>query len=131
MNEYNYFTVADLIKSHTARLRQIDNQPNDEVRKELEMTACKLNVIGLYAHMMGATIQVTSGYRCKELNKIVGGVKTSLHIQGRAVDFIVSDGKIKHDLYESLASQEARERLRICELIEHKTYIHIGFLKSR
>lgn len=131
MNEYNYFTVADLIKSHTARLRQIDNQPNDEVRKELEMTACKLNVIGLYAHMMGATIQVTSGYRCEELNKIVGGVKTSLHIQGRAVDFIVSDGKIKHDLYESLASQEARERLRICELIEHKTYIHIGFLKSR
>lgn len=131
MNEYNYFTMADLIKSHTARLRQIDNQPSDEVRKELEMTACKLNVIGLYAHMMGATIQVTSGFRCEELNKIVGGVKTSLHMQGRAVDIVVSDNKIKHDLYESLASQEARERLRICELIEHKTYIHIGFLKSR
>lgn len=130
MNEYNYFTVADLIKSHTARLRQIDNQPSDEVRKELEMTACKLNVIGLYAHMMGATIQVTSGFRCEELNKVVGGVKTSLHIQGRAADFVVSDNKIKHDLYESLASQEARERLRICELIEHKTYIHIGFMQS-
>ena len=131
MNEYNYFTVADLIKSHTARLRQIDNQPSDEVRIELEMTTCKLNVIGLYAHMMGATIQVTSGFRCEELNKIVGGVKTSLHMQGRAVDFVVSDNKIKHDLYESLASQEARERLRICELIEHKTYIHIGFMQSR
>lgn len=130
MNEYNYFTVADLIKSHTARLRQIDNQPSDEVRKELELTACKLNVVGLYAHMMGATIQVTSGFRCEELNKIVGGVKTSLHIQGRAVDFVVSDSGIKHALYESLASQEAREKLRICELIEHKTYIHIGFMKS-
>lgn len=130
MNEYNYFTVNDLIKSHTARLRQIDNQPSDEVKQELEMTACKMNVIGLYAHMMGATIQVTSGYRCEELNKIVGGVKTSLHMQGRAVDFVVSDGRIKHSLYESLASQEAREKLRICELIEHKTYIHIGFLKS-
>ena len=131
MNEYNYFTVDDLIKSHTARLRQIDNQPSDEVRNELEMTVCKLNVIGLYAHMMGVTIQVTSGFRCEELNKIVGGVKTSLHMQGRAVDFVVSDNKVKHELYESLASQEARERLRICELIEHKTYIHIAFLKSR
>lgn len=131
MSEYNYFTVDDLIKSHTARLRQIDNQPNDEVRKELEMTACKLNVIGLYANMIGATIQVTSGYRCEELNKVVGGVKTSLHMQGRAADFVVSDNNIKHELYVSLASQEARERLRICELIEHKTYIHIGFLKSR
>lgn len=130
MNEYNYFTVADLVKSHTARLRQIDNQPSDEVRTELEMTVCKLNVIGLYAHMMGATIQVTSGYRCEELNKIVGGVRTSLHMQGRAIDIVVSDNKIKHDLYESLASQEAREKLRICELIEHKTYLHIGFLKS-
>lgn len=130
MNEYVFFTANDLVKSHTARLRQIDNQPNDEVRKELEMTACKLNVIGLYAHMMGASIQVTSGYRCEELNKVVGGVKTSLHIQGRAVDFVLSDNKIKHELYESLASQEYREKLRICELIEHKTYIHIGFLKS-
>lgn len=130
MNEYNYFTVADLIKSHTARLRQIDNQPNDEVKKELEMTACKLNVIGMYAQMMGATIHVTSGYRCEELNKIVGGVKTSLHMQGRAVDFTVSDNKVKHELYESLASQEARERLRICELKEYKNFLHVGFLKS-
>lgn len=126
----NYFTAADLIKSHTARLRQIDNQPNDEIMKELEITACKMNVIGLYAHMMGATIQVTSGYRCEELNKVVGGVKTSLHMQGRAVDFVVSDNKIKHELYVSLASPEAHERLRICELIEHKTYIHIGFMQS-
>lgn len=131
MIEYDYFTAADLIGSHTARLRQIDNQPSGEVRKELRMTACKLNVIGLYAHMMGTTIQVTSGFRCEELNKIVGGVKTSLHVQGRAVDFAVSDVKIKRALYEFLASQETRERLRICELIEHKNYIHIGFLKSR
>ena len=129
MCEYDYFTADDLIKSHTARLRQIDNQPNDEIRKELEMTACKLNVIGLNALTMGVTIHVTSGYRCEALNKIVGGVKTSLHMQGRAVDFVVSDNKIKHALYETLASKVARERLRICELIEHKTYIHIGFQK--
>ena len=126
----NYFTADDLIKSHTARLRQIDNQPSEAIRKELDMTACKLNVISLYAHMMGATIRVTSGFRCEELNKIVGGVKTSLHMQGRAVDFVVSDNKIKHALYESLASQEARDRLRICELIEYKNFIHVGFLKS-
>ena len=131
MCEYNYFTVDDLIKSHTARLRQIDNQPSDEIRKELEMTACKLNVIGLNVLTMGATIHVTSGYRCEALNRIVGGVKTSLHMQGRAVDFVVSDNKIKHALYETLATQSARERLRICELLEHKNYIHIGFSKSR
>lgn len=145
MNEYNYFTVADLIKSHTARLRQIDNQPSDEVRKELEMTVCKLNVIGLYAHMMGATIQVTSGYRCEELNKVVGGVKTSLHMQGRAVDFVVLDTKIKHELYDApfvISDAEVKHKLHdalkeeacikllgICELIEYTNYIHVGFLR--
>lgn len=130
MCEYNYFTVKDLIRSHTARMRQIDNQPSEEIRKELEMTACKLNVIGLYAHMKGVTICLISGYRCEELNRILGSVKTSLHVQGRAVDFAVSNSKVKHELYESLASQEAGERLRICELKEYKNLIHVGFLKS-
>lgn len=130
MSESNYFTVEDLVKSHTAGLRKINNQPNAEIRKELEMTACKLNVIGLYAQMRGATIKVTSGYRCEELNKIVGGVKTSLHMQGRAVDFVVSDDKIKHELYELLTQEEHRERLRICEVIEYKNFMHVGFKKA-
>ena len=124
----DYFTAVDLIKSHTARLRQIDNQPNDEIMKELEITACKMNVIRLYTQILGATIQVSSGYRCEELNKVVGGVANSLHVQGRAVDFVVSDNEIKHQLYNLLALPEAREKLRICELIEHKSFIHIGFL---
>lgn len=131
MCESNYFTVKDLIKSDTASRQGIDNQPSEEIRKELEMTACKLNVIGLYAQMKGATIRVTSGYRCPKLNALVGGVKTSLHLQGQAVDFVVSDDKIKHELYETLTTKENRERLRICEVIEYTNFLHVGFKKSR
>lgn len=32
---------------------------------------------------------VTSGYRCKQHNKFVGGVKDSTHLTGQAVDFVV------------------------------------------
>lgn len=125
----NYFTVEDLIKSDTASRRGIDNQPSEEIRKELEMTACKLNVISLYAQMKGATIRPTSGYRCPKLNALVGGVKNSLHMQGRAVDFVVSDDKIKHELYKTLVCEENRSRMRICEIIEYTNFIHIGFKK--
>lgn len=36
-------------------------------------------------------IYVNSGYRCKEENRKVGGVNTSYHLQGMAVDIHVKD----------------------------------------
>lgn len=125
-----YFTIVDLIKSITAERLKIENQPNDEVRKELEITACKVNLISLIAHAYGATIRVTSGYRCKRLNQAVGGVKNSLHMQGRAVDFVVSDIEVKHKLHEALTEEACLRLLGICELIEYPSFIHVGFLRS-
>lgn len=37
-------------------------------------------------HMAGGPVVVTSGYRCKEHNKAVGGVERSYHIFGMAAD---------------------------------------------
>lgn len=124
-----YFTITDLIKSITAERLKIDNWPNDEVRKELEITACKVNLISLIAHAYGATIRVTSGYRCKRLNQAVGGVKNSLHMQGRAVDFVVSDIEVKHKLHDALTEEACLKLLGICELIEYPSFIHVGFLR--
>lgn len=125
----NYFTIVDLIRSTTAERLKIDNRPSDEVRQELEITACKINLISLIAHAYGATIRVTSGYRCKRLNQIVGGVKNSLHMQGRAVDFVVSDTESKHKLHEALQEEACIKLLGICELIEYPSFIHVGFLR--
>lgn len=124
----NYFTIVDLLKSTTAERMKIDNQPSDRVRRELEITACKLNLISLLAHAYGSTIRVTSGYRCKRLNAAVGGVKNSLHMKGRAVDFVVSDSGIKHKLHEALKEEACLKLLGICELIEYPSFIHVGFL---
>lgn len=129
MSTANYFTIVDLLKSTTAERMKIDNQPNDEVRQELEITACKLNLISLLAHAYGATIRVTSGYRCKRLNQAVGGVKNSLHMQGRAVDFVVSNIEAKHKLHDALKEEACLKLLGICELIEYPSFIHVGFLR--
>lgn len=129
MCKSNYFTVDDLIKSNTASVLKIDNQPSGEIRKELELTACKLNFIAIIAHAYGATIRVTSGYRCKKLNEVVGGVKTSLHMRGQAVDFTVSDNQVKHKLYEALKDPIGSRFLGICEVIEYQSFLHVGFSK--
>lgn len=129
MSTPNYFTIVDLIKSTTADHLNIDNHPSDEVREELELTVCKVNLISLIAHAYGTTIRVTSGYRCKRLNQAVGGVNNSLHMQGRAVDFVVSDPNIKHKLHDALKEEACIKLLGICELIEYTNFMHVGFLR--
>lgn len=39
---------------------------------------------------LGKPIVVTSGYRCEEHNKAVGGAQESQHLFGKAVDIVVS-----------------------------------------
>lgn len=41
---------------------------------------------------------VTSGFRCEEHNRTIGGAKNSKHLKGRAADFIVS-GVTCDDVY--------------------------------
>ena len=125
----NYFTIVDLIKSTTADHLGIDNHPSDEIREELELTVCKVNLISLIAHAYGTSIRVTSGYRCSRLNKALGGVSNSLHMQGRAVDFVVSNQNLRHKLHDALKEEPCLKLLGICELIEYTNFIHVGFMR--
>lgn len=122
--------MDDLVRSHTASVQGIDNQPSMDIEKELNVTVCKLNFISAFVHLKGAVIRVTSGYRCQRLNELVGGVKSSLHMQGRAVDFVVSDNKVQKDLCAFLRDSIVRTALGICELREYSTFLHVGFSRS-
>lgn len=46
---------------------------------------------------LGRPLIITSGYRCKARNEQVGGVSTSLHTKGEAVDIRVNS---RNDSYE-------------------------------
>ena len=43
------------------------------------------------------SINISSGYRCVEHNKRVGGSKGSKHMEGRACDFYLADGSLKSE----------------------------------
>jgi hypothetical protein len=79
------FTLQTLIYSETAARRGIDNRPSDDVLVNLKRLAEGLEAVQA---LLGHPIEVSSGYRCAELNAAVGGAGTSQHMQGLAADIV-------------------------------------------
>lgn len=79
-----YFSIAELTKSETANKRKIDNKPTKEVENCLNQLID--NILDPLRKAYGQPIIVSSGYRCPELNKAVGGARTSQHTFGQAAD---------------------------------------------
>ena len=81
---YKNFTLAELTASSVARSKGIDNTPPAEAIAHLgELVGAILQPL---RDAWGRPIKVTSGYRCPNLNKAVGGVANSAHQYGYAVD---------------------------------------------
>lgn len=78
------FTISEMTYSSTAKMKGINNTPSPTVVKNLN--ALIDNVLQPLRDWYGKPIHVTSGYRCKALNKAVGGVATSNHTYGYAAD---------------------------------------------
>ncbi len=82
-----HFTLEEMTRSQTAEQRHIDNTPTEEVVDNLR-ALCR-NVLEPARAAFGAPIYITSGYRCAELNRAVGGKPTSQHLRGEAADLQV------------------------------------------
>ena len=85
-----YFTLQEMLHSDTALKRGIDNTPSWEVVGNLHRLAAFLDNM---REAWGSGIRVTSGFRCPQLNKAVGGVENSAHQYGNAVDISPVNGK--------------------------------------
>lgn len=90
------FSLQELIKSDTAKKHGINNEPNEQERKNLILLTDQ--ILQPVRDRLGKPIIVTSGYRCRELNKKVGGSKTSQHMKGEAADLKCFDNKILFEL---------------------------------
>lgn len=83
------FTLKELTFSATAERDGIDNTPSPEVVGHIN-ELCD-NLLQPLRDAWGKPIRVTSGYRCPELNKKVGGSMTSAHLCGYAADLQSGD----------------------------------------
>ena len=68
-------------------------------------------------------ISVSSGYRCPELNRAVGGARTSAHLTGHAVDFNCYGFGDPLAICRALAESD----MAFDQLIEEGVWCHISF----
>lgn len=120
-----YFTISELCASDTAKARNIDNTPSQEVIDNL--TKLVDNVLDPLRETWGGPLIVNSGYRCKALNSAVGGSSTSDHMKGKAAD-IVPKNKTKESVKELFALVD-KLGLKYDQLINESdyTWVHISF----
>jgi uncharacterized protein YcbK (DUF882 family) len=77
-----HFALDELV---TTEHREFDNSPPPDVVATLRNTAAQMEAV---RRLLGdRVITVSSGYRCRALNRAVGGSRTSAHLSGHAVDF--------------------------------------------
>lgn len=87
MAKHKYFELDEFIASPTAKKKGIDNTPSFEVVEHLDELVEK--ILDPLRAAYGMPISISSGYRCPELNKAVGGGPTSVHQIGYAADLQV------------------------------------------
>lgn len=82
-----YFKPSEFYESPTAKELGINNMPDTfESYFNVFLVAFYLSHI---RSVYGSPITVTSGYRSCKLNHAVGGVNTSKHLHGLAVDISI------------------------------------------
>ena len=119
------FSMEELVASNTARMKGIDNTPDKEVEARLVQLAQQ--VLQPLRNRYGKPIKISSGYRCKTLNKAIGGVSTSQHLKGEAVD--INNGQSENKKLFLLASKMIKEGvITVGQLIDEKGYkwLHIS-----
>ena len=125
----SYFTIAELCASDTAKKYNIDNTPDATIISHLQQL---INFLNPLREAWGSAIKVTSGYRCKRLNDMVGGSKTSSHMIGYGVDLIPANGKM--DAFKKFIVDYMKIRTFDQCIIEKsgKTeWIHIGLYNAK
>ena len=86
------FTLEEMYSSASAQRYGINNTPSADIQRHLvELVS---NILQPLRDAWGDSIRVTSGYRCPELNKKVGGSSTSAHVSGYAADLQPTNGNI-------------------------------------
>lgn len=115
-----HFALEELTFSSTAQRLGIDNKPDLETVARL--TICAMGLEKVRA-LLGAPLHIDSGFRCPALNKAVGGVADSAHLQGYAADFVCPDYGSPLMIARAIAGSDIAFDQCICE----GTWVHVSF----
>jgi len=125
-------SLSEVIKSNTAIRRGIDNNPTQEHLEALEDIAD--NIFQPIREHFKVSIGISSGYRSRKLNEVIGGSKNSQHSKGEALD-------LDADMYGKITNKQIfefiKENLVFDQLIwefgndTEPNWVHVSFTTRR
>ena len=120
-----YFTIDELLRSHVAQQYGIVNVPTPNALCNLRVLIEA--VLDPVREAWGSPILVSSGYRCEELNRKVGGAKYSYHRLGMAADIYPKNG-CTEKLYKLIEHLFCTRKIGLteCYYDAKRGYIHIA-----
>ena len=125
-----YFSISEFTSSATALREGIDNRPNKCAYHLLHVLVDQL--LDPIREAWGEPIVVSSGYRCPELNALVGGAQHSHHLLGCAADLIAGNRDDHRRLFHMIVQMQQSGKIRFTQLIAEDNYrwIHISYVPS-
>jgi len=130
MNLSKNLTLAEMLRSESAKRAGIKNTPTDDHINNLEHLAEK--VFQPIRDHFGIPIHISSGYRSKELNKAIGGSQTSQHSKGHAIDIDMDNTPITNaQIFHWIKSNLEFDQL-IWEFgtTKNPDWVHVSYAKS-
>ena len=118
-----HFNLSEFERSATADKLHIDNTIPEELIPNLK-NLCEQVLEPLREHFDTPVI-ISSGYRCPQLNKAVGGVPNSQHQKGEAADIHIPSTKEGHDWFLWIMENTCFDQL-IWEKNGSSRWIHIS-----
>ena len=79
-----HLALSEVIRSESAKRNGISNMPTAEHIENFKILAAK--VFEPIREHFGVPIRISSGYRSKELNRLIKGSSSSQHCKGQAID---------------------------------------------
>lgn len=126
-----YFTLKELMHSNVALQSDVLNLPprHEAGQVYYNLTVLVDSLLDPIRDKFATPMIITSGYRCEQLNKLVGGVDNSQHMKGEAVDFCFAGFSRKAMAF---AFFEIAEEFDFDQLIYYrkKGIIHISYSRN-
>ena len=122
-----HFTLEELCASATAKARGIQNKPN--AQQIISLVYLAAYVLEPLREAMHEPIPISSGFRCEQLNRAVGGVSNSQHMRGQAADLCIGgDMKKGRKWFDYIKTHLNFDQL-IWEHSKSGTYwVHVSFV---
>lgn len=112
-----HFKLKEFVFSLTAIEHSVNNMPDFEEVENLKNLV--INVLEPARLFLKMKIFINSGFRCKLLNKLVGGSKNSDHMKGNAADITCKNNE---KLFNWI-----KDNCEFDQLIKYDTFIHVSY----